>query len=233
MDIDFIIAGELIKNFFPPDFGVMDIGCHEGAFTRHIIGNRDASCAIMVDPLPDKIAQVKKQFSGARIFQCAVSDEERDADFFVTTDFPKCSALYDREAYDQVPALNKRDKISVKMRRLDSILDEIEFDKIPIAGWYLKLDTEGYEMEAFKSLGRFKENPKILAGHFEYGGTWKERNLKINDMLGIFHNLGFMTLKCFQSQNSYNLASIETIDDDYQFENIYFVRKNLIESFNL
>jgi FkbM family methyltransferase len=230
LDLDFIVAKEIVRNFFPLDFGVLDIGCHEGAFTQHLLGERDSYNAIMIDPLPEKIEIVNRKFPGANIFQCAISDEEKAADFFVTIDFPKCSALYDREAYDQIPALNKREKITVKMKRLDSVLSEISFEENKSEGWYLKIDTEGYEMEAFKSLGRFIDDKKILAGHFEYGGTWKERGLKLDEMLSLLKDSGFVTLKCFQYQQSYGLTRIDSFSDDYEFENIYFVRKNIIEN---
>lgn len=232
MDLDFIFGKEIIQRMLPPGTGIIDAGCHEGAFTRFVLGEQTSfHNAIMIDPLPDKIKIVRSSFPDAKVFQCAIADEEKDTDFYVTVDYPKCSALYDREAFDKVPALKNRSKIPVKMRRLDNLFEEINIHEMNVPGWYLKIDTEGYELESFNSLGKFKDSPIIFAGHFEYGGTWQERGLKINDMLKILHDNGFMTLKGFQSSVGYELAEIISINEDYQFENIFFIRKQIANSF--
>lgn len=227
MELDFFIAREIIRNTFPKNIGILDIGCHEGAFTQFISDSFDIKDAILIDPLPDKIKIVKSKFPNACIIQTAVSNEEKEAEFFVTVDFPKCSALYDREAFDQVPALRHRQKIIVQIKKLESIFDEVGFINKDPEGWYLKIDTEGYEVEAFESLGKYVNDLKIIAGHFEYGGTWRERGLKINDMLTRLHLLGFETFKGYYQNNAIGLLKIESINDDYEFENIYFIRENI------
>lgn len=228
MELDFIIAKEIIRNTFPSKIGIIDVGCHEGAFTEFVLDRALHKNAILIDPLPDKIKAVKDKFPNSTVIQCAVSNEEKEAEFFVTVDFPKCSALYDREAYEHVPALKNRQKINVQIKKLESIFNDINFSNQDVEGWYLKIDTEGYEVESFESLGKYKSDERILAGHFEYGGTWKERGLKINDMLTYLHSFGFLTFKGMHQNNTIGLAKIESINDDYEFSNIYFIKENIV-----
>jgi FkbM family methyltransferase len=226
---DFIIAKSIIDRVFPKDFGIIDVGSHEGDFVSFVLGMGSRKNAIMIEPIPEKAEIIRNRFPSAKVFQCAISTEEKKSDMFVTPNFPKCSALYDRQAFNEIEILNQREKIEVSLRRLESILDESEFDQSPSSSWYLKIDTEGFELETFSSIGRYANHEKILAGQFEYGGCWKERGIKISDMLQLLETSGFIAYRALIRENSLYFLKVENKDDDYEHTNIYFMRKNLVE----
>jgi FkbM family methyltransferase len=229
---DFVIAKTIINSVMSPNFGIIDVGSHEGDFVSFIMGGNSADRAIMIEPIPDKVQILNARFPHAKIVQCAISDIEEKKDLFVTVNFPKCSALYDRQAFDEVEVLNDRTTIQVDIRRLDNVLREVSFLDLKPEQWYLKIDTEGFEIETVNSLGDFIFSNKIVAGQFEYGGCWKERNIKISDMIEKLESAGFETFRgIFKDQNLYFVKVTDT-SDDYSHTNLYFIRKSLIKEEN-
>jgi len=198
LEEDFIVAKIIIDNFFKEKYGIIDVGSHEGDFVRFITNERPAESIIMIEPLPDKVSILRERFKTAKIYQCAISDSEQDTHMYVTVNFPKCSALYERQAYDEIKVLNERTKIDVKLRPLTSVLDDANMNNIDVNSWYLKVDTEGYELETIRSAEKYLLSGKIKAGQFEYGGCWKERGLKVE---------------------------VNRQQDDYQHTNIFFIKK--------
>ena len=227
MEEDFIIAKSIIDRVFPKDFGIIDVGSHEGDFVSFVLGVGSRKNAIMIEPIPEKAEIIRNRFPSAKVFQCAISTEEKKSDMFVTPNFPKCSALYDRQAFNEIEILNQREKIEVSLRRLESILDESEFDQSPSSSWYLKIDTEGFELETFSSIGRYAKSQKILAGQFEYGGCWKERNLKLSEMVKMLEDSGFFAYRALVKESTLYFLKVENTEDNYEHTNIYFLRKEL------
>jgi FkbM family methyltransferase len=226
---DFVIAKALIERFLTKNYGILDIGSHEGDFVKFICGEKEIyDNAIMVEPIPEKMNLIRARFPGAKLSQCAVSNVERDAELFVTTNFPKCSALYDRQAYDEVKILNERHTIPVKLRRLDNILNDHDFVNLPQSEWYLKVDTEGFELETIQSLGDFISDKRIVAGQFEYGGCWKERAVKLKDMASMLEQSNFKMLKMHIVMDTMYLSILEDYSDNYEHTNIYFVRNDIL-----
>lgn len=227
MEEDFIIAKSIISNFLPQNTGIIDVGSHEGDFVSFVLGPGSNKSAIMIEPIPEKAEIIRNRFPKAHVFQCAISSEEKIANMFVTLDFPKCSALYDRQAFDEVKILNQRKKIDVNLRKLESILDEANFDEIQSDAWYLKIDTEGFELETFSSIGKYAKSQKIVAGQFEYGGCWKERRVKLSEMIKMLEDSGFFAYRALVKENSLYFLKVENTEDNYEHTNIYFLRKEL------
>lgn len=233
MELDFVVAKVISKFMLGEKFGVIDAGSHAGDFTRFLLDGKNYDRAIMIEPLPDKFELISREFINANIVNCALSNNETNSHMYVTVNFPKCSALYDRPAYDQVPDLNNRQKIDVKIRRLESVLDDLGFDSLNVDSWYFKVDTEGFEIETFLGLGKYRDSEKIAAGHFEYGGTWKERNLKLADMIKILDDSGFHVFKCeIQDQNLLFIDNFPQVDD-YEYSNLYFIKRTIAKKYNL
>lgn len=57
---------------------------------------------------------------------------------------------YGRQRYKR---FGKITTVDVPLRRLDGLLDEITPEELVDPRWYLKLDTQGFDLEAFAGLG--------------------------------------------------------------------------------
>ena len=86
---------------------------------------------------------------------------------------------------------------------------------------FLKIDTEGYELNVLKGFEDFLENIKIV--QFEYGGTFLDNNTKLIDVINYLKEKGFYKFS-YVTQNGPVL--IRNFSDHYQYCNIVCIHKN-------
>jgi hypothetical protein len=86
---------------------------------------------------------------------------------------------------------------------------------------FLKIDTEGYELNVLIGFDDFLENIKII--QFEYGGTFLDNNKKLIDVINYLEQKGFYK---FSYLTSYGTEIITDFTDHYQYCNIVCINKN-------
>jgi FkbM family methyltransferase len=124
---------------------IVDAGAHIGTFTisvSKIVGERGE--VIAIEPEGNSFGQLTKNLELNKIknvipINIALSDFNGNKDFFVTKE-SACSSFISNPDQQIV------DKTNVKVKSLDSLLQEINIDKID----FLKIDTEGAEPEILK-----------------------------------------------------------------------------------
>ena len=86
---------------------------------------------------------------------------------------------------------------------------------------FLKIDTQGYEMNVLKGFEDFLEHIKII--QYEYGGTFLDNNIKLIEVKVFLELSGFSKF----SYLSYNGPVLITdFNDHYQYCNIVCLNKN-------
>lgn len=223
---DFVIAKSIIEQLIKQNVGIIDVGSHYGDFVKYVMGDLENYEAIMIEHLPGQFERISSSFPGAKHFNCAVSTEEKIAELFVPTHAHVCAALYDRPAFDEIPHLNERKKIDVNLQRLDSILTESNFEDSKTPYWYIKIDTEGFELDVIKSMGKYINSKKLVAGQFEYGPCWEERNIKLSDMTNILSNAGFLSYRAVIKDGMLAFQNVKE-SNDYELTNIFFLKASL------
>lgn len=86
---------------------------------------------------------------------------------------------------------------------------------------FLKIDTEGYELNVLKGFEDYLENVKII--QFEYGGTFLDNNQKLIDVINYLEQKGFYK---FSYLTNYGTNLITDFTDHYQYCNIVCINKN-------
>ena len=86
---------------------------------------------------------------------------------------------------------------------------------------FLKIDTEGYELNVLQGFEDYLENIKII--QFEYGGTFLDNNKKLIDVINYLEQKGFYK---FSYLTSYGTEIITDFTDHYQYCNIVCINKN-------
>lgn len=86
---------------------------------------------------------------------------------------------------------------------------------------FLKIDVEGYEFNVVKGFEEKIDNVEII--QFEYGGTYKDANIKLVDIIDYlskyFYNFYYL--------DSTKIVPIENYSDHYQYSNIICFNKNI------
>lgn len=129
--------------------------------------------------------------------------------------YPLYEAFYDRVV--SCGASDKANKIVLHIRRG---LDYVTENKVTSID-FLKIDTEGHELEVLKGFGDFLTNIKII--QFEYGGTYLDSNIRLIDVINYLSERGFHKFT-YITDNGYNVLT--NFDDTFSYSNIVCVNKN-------
>ena len=86
---------------------------------------------------------------------------------------------------------------------------------------FLKIDTEGYELDVLQGFEDFLENVKII--QFECGGTFLDNNQKLINVINYLQDKGFYNFSYLTSDGT---KIITNFNDHYQYCNIVCINKN-------
>lgn len=141
---------------------VLDVGANSGQFGTRIREAGYAGRIVSFEPL-GHIAEQMRPLAEAdhdwRVVQCALGDEEGEAEMNVVADKGRTSSLLPASEY----GLNRSRRLAgvrtetVPVRRLDRLLDDavagIDDPRV-----FLKMDTQGFDLRVFRGAGdRIKE----------------------------------------------------------------------------
>jgi FkbM family methyltransferase len=156
------------ENFFP-DFlykGVMvDVGAGPPSFISNSKHFRDCGWrTICIEPNPKFVKQ--HQDAKSEIYQYACSNEEKETSFIINynndewysenNDGVSFSSLEIR--YKNIPNHNTQEIIQVETIKLDTLLENLNINKIDI----LSIDVEGWEIDVLMGFNSNKYNPKVI-----------------------------------------------------------------------
>jgi len=91
---------------------------------------------------------------------------------------------------------------------------------------FLKIDTEGYELNVLKGFNNFLENVKII--QFEYGGTFIDNNVTLIEVINYLRDKGFYD---FYYLTANGAVIITDFADHYQYCNIVTINNRFINYF--
>lgn len=152
-------AAHLRQVFDRYDIGcVVDVGANTGQYGRFL---RDevgfGGFILSIEPIPECWSALHRTAAGDAAWltlNCALGAEDAEAEFNVMADSMFSSFLEpDNARVPGMAAANRvRDRIPVAVRRLDTVLAEIERER-RLPPLYLKLDTQGFDLEVLKGGG--------------------------------------------------------------------------------
>jgi FkbM family methyltransferase len=131
--------------------------------------------------------------------------------------YPAYQSFYDR--INSCGSSNDSQKVILPIKKSKEYIIEKNIKNID----FLKIDTEGYEFNVLKGFEDFLTNVKII--QFEYGGTFKDSNDKLIDVINYLKEKGFQNF-------SYVLPGrIELrtdFSDNYAYCNLVCFNKNSV-----
>lgn len=119
---------------------------------------------------------------------------------------------------------DEQNKILLKIKTAKDYLEENSLTTETID--FLKIDTEGYELNVLQGFEKYVENVKII--QFEYGGTYLDSNIKLIDVIEYLRNNNFDE---FYYLTQTHLIPIQDFTDHYKYCNIICVNNNYRNEF--
>src|SRR5437868_6005677 len=130
----------------------VDVSAHIGS----IIAEVDPSIRITaIEPIPEKAERLRKKFPTVELHQCALSDHEGHAPFFVN---PRASG------YSSLDSGAGTVEINVPVKRLDALVSEPDVVKIDVEGAELGV-LRGCEKLETRPVYMFESGPQEVLGY--------------------------------------------------------------------
>lgn len=135
---------------------VLDVGANKGQFAKELRRSGYHGHIVSFEPVPDIFKRLERIAAGDpkwTVLPYALGREDGSVEMKVVFG-TMSSALgptdYGRQRYKRFQNITT---VDVPLRRLDGLLDEIAPDEVSDPRWYLKLDTQGFDVEVFAGLG--------------------------------------------------------------------------------
>jgi len=203
---------DYIKTKYTEPVTLVDVGANLGKYSDLFNNNIITKKTYLFEPIKscfDKII-VKENYQKINI---GIGSFKGESIFYEAEGKESHSSIVNREWLFNKPEYNITKK-NIKIDTLDNLLDE----KINV----LKIDTEGFELEVLKGSGRLLKESKIGYIQFEYGGCFKDNNLKLNDVINYLDQFGYGVYELLNNK----FIPINEYRDDYRWVNFFSMKKN-------
>lgn len=186
---------------------IFDVGCRTDSLFKTFEGD-----VHYFDPITDFIVNLSKQPTNNKtsyynIF--GLGDENKEEYYY-----PNYESFYDR--IKSCHHSDSSNKVLLKIYKAKDYIIEKNIKNID----FIKIDTEGYELNVLKGFEEFLEDVKII--QFEYGGTFLDNNVRLIDVIKYLEDKGFYK---FSYLCNNGVVPITDFNDHYQYCNIVCINK--------
>jgi FkbM family methyltransferase len=187
---------------------IFDVGCRSNSEFTDFSG--EVHYFDPVDTFINELKTHKNENKVSHFNSFGLGNENKE--FFY---YPRYESFYDRVMSCGISDDTNKVLLSIK-RGYDYMINK-NIKSID----FLKIDTEGYELNVLEGFGDLLKCVKII--QFEYGGTFKDNNMKLIDVTNYLEEKGFHK---FSYLTNYGTELIRDFSDHYQYCNIVCINKN-------
>ena len=186
---------------------IFDVGCRSDSEFIYFTGE-----VHYFDPVNEFIENLKKieNLNKISYFNNFGLGEENKEIYY----YPKYESFYNR--INSCYICDDANKILLNIKKGKDYIINNNIKNID----FLKIDTEGYELNVLQGFEDYLENVKII--QFEYGGTFLDNNKKLIDVINYLEQKGFYK---FSYLTNYGSELITDFTDHYQYCNIVCINK--------
>jgi FkbM family methyltransferase len=182
----------LIPYLIRPGDIVFDIGANKGTWSRNVLSIVSPVRIYSFEPVADTFAVLKDNLGDSRasLHNVAISDSDGGKTFFYynqSSQSAELSSFYRRSFSIEQRLRIKPIPIPVRTRTLDSFCKE---HLIPYID-FLKIDTEGAELDVLRGAFELLRERKIKTIQFEYGGTYPDAGITLRQVCQLLSSYGY------------------------------------------
>ncbi|MBA4393861.1 MAG: hypothetical protein C0407_09945, partial [Desulfobacca sp.] len=196
-NIEFKENGEyliLTKIVRPGDL-IFDVGANKGHWSKLVLGMNPQTRIYAFEPVPETFAVLQKTLSDSKAlrFNLALSADDGEKPFYHWNDSSETgelSSFYRRPDVERSMQASVR-PIVVLSRTLDTFCQEHKVDQID----FLKIDTEGAELDVLRGAAALLEAKRVRVLQFEYGGTYLDSHITLKQIYELLQQKGYQVYR--------------------------------------
>jgi FkbM family methyltransferase len=186
------------KEFFK-DGVILDIGAHKGEWSQSIETDKDIYC---FEPHPEPFKSLLRNERVIAINK-GIGQKNEFKKFYFLPEVQPGSGFVNRDFYKG----QKIQEVTLEIVTIDEIIKEnIEFAKV---------DTEGFELDVLIGMTNHLKNKTIRFIQIEYGGTYEDRGIVLNDVINFLKPFGYHV---YDFGKRYK--RIDNFTDDFIYNNL-------------
>ena len=185
--------GELdfVSKIIKPSDVVFDVGANKGAWCEMLLGVNPEVTIFAFEPVLRAFKTLKKRLNKANVnsYNIAVSETEKEKIFYhygQDQQVEEMSSFYRRSTIEKRMNLSPS-PVSVQCVSLDSFCSNHGIPKIN----FLKIDTEGSELDVLQGAKSMLRSGKIDVVQFEYGGTFIDAGISMSRIFEFLTDLNY------------------------------------------
>jgi FkbM family methyltransferase len=193
------IERNLVKRYIRKGDMVFDVGAFQGKWTDLVLPINPKEMHLF-EPAEESYKYLLNKFSEKRdvvIRNLAAFSISSRRNFYYYTGYPSLSTIYRRvraESKNIIPAPNK--PIPVLTTTIDIYCKQYGIEHIN----YLKIDTEGSEWDVITGAEELLDRGRIDFVEFEYGGTYLDANITLEQVYRYLRGKGYKVYKAFSTE---------------------------------
>jgi len=187
---------------------IFDVGCRSDTEFNTFEGE-----VHYFDPVNEFIENLKKQSNNNKLSfynNFGLGNDNKELFYY-----PRYQSFYNRIISCNIS--DESNKIILNIKKACDYIIEKNINSVD----FLKIDTEGYELNVLEGFEDKLDIVKII--QFEYGGTFLDNNIKLIDVIIFLEKKGFYK---FSYVTNYGTEMIKDFTDHYQYCNIVCINKN-------
>ena len=217
---------DLVERLLEPNAVVFDIGANTGDYTDFILSLHQNSQVYAFEPLPDTFQKLQGRFKShlatgnLHLFQMGIFNTPTTKTIWHCVDVPELSSIYDRQLNDPIKSYSfNYQSIEISTDSLDHFCQTNQINHID----YLKIDTEGAELDVLRGAAQLLANSQIDYLQFEYGGTYPDAGIALKTVYEYLTQYQYQIYRI----SRWKLSKIDTWQDwmeNYKYGNFLAVR---------
>ncbi|NEO52694.1 MAG: FkbM family methyltransferase [Okeania sp. SIO3B5] len=221
----------IIKKFITEGNVIFDVGANVGKWTEEVFNYCSNVKLHLFEPAPQtyKVLDIKiaeQKFRKQPVTNCiGIAEDNVVKQFYYYDKHNVLSTFKRRLSIDKIGKYGFPREIKALTTTIDSYCQQKAIRRIN----FLKIDTEGSELDVLLGAKQSLQRGKIDYIQFEYGGTYKDAQITLKQVFDCLQKYRYSIFKVLQDRLEYKPEFVPG-DENYQYSNYLAVNERFLDN---
>ena len=222
----------IIKKLITEDNVIFDVGANVGKWTEEVLNCFSNVKLHLFEPAPQtyKILNqtiMERQFTEQTVTNCLGIAEDNVVKQFYYYDKHNVLSTFKRRF--SIDKIGSKYGLPREIKALTTTIDSYCQQKGIARINFLKVDTEGSELDVLLGAKQSLQRGKIDYIQFEYGGTYKDAQITLKQVFDYLQKYRYSIFKVLQDKLEYKPEFVPS-DENYQYSNYLAVNERFLDN---